>query len=96
MEGVMKALRLLAVTFVGVVLPTTVMATDLPPACKQVKYLGVSGCEILRDQTCPPGHHKQAVGPTNPQMKAPTRLMCVPDKPSPRNRHPKTPLKPNL
>jgi hypothetical protein len=61
-------------------LPT--MAQDPPAACKPVKQYGVSGCELLPDHTCPPGYHKQVVDPPNPQMKAPSRLMCVPDKPS--------------
>jgi hypothetical protein len=45
---------------------------------------GVKGCELLPDQSCPPGYHKQAVGPPDPRMKAPTVLMCVPDKPEPK------------
>jgi len=33
-----------------------------------VERYGVKGCEILPDQTCPPGYHKQAVGPSDPRM----------------------------
>jgi hypothetical protein len=57
-------------------------AASPEPACKPVTHYGVSGCEILPDHTCPAGHHKQAVGPPNPQMMGPTFLMCVPDKPA--------------
>jgi hypothetical protein len=56
-------------------------AAESIPACKPAKHYGVSGCELLPDQTCPAGYHKQAVGPPNPQMKSPTYLMCVADKP---------------
>ena len=63
-------------------LPTPLTATDAPPpTCKPVKVYGVSGCELLPDHTCPPGYHKQVVNPPDPRMKAPSRLMCVPDKP---------------
>lgn len=47
--------------------------------CKPTTYFGVSGCEVLSDGTCPAGYHRQAVGPSDPRMKAPTRLMCVAD-----------------
>lgn len=63
------------------------------PGCKPVTHYGVSGCELLPDQTCPPGHHKQAVGPPNPQMMGPTFLMCVPDKPPAKEEPPKSPPK---
>jgi hypothetical protein len=63
------------------------------PACKPVTHYGVSGCELLPGQTCPPGHHKQAVGPSNPQMMGPTFLMCVPDKPPAKDEPPKSPPK---
>jgi len=56
------------------------MASDPPPTCKPVKLYGVSGCELLPDQSCPPGYHKEVVSPPDPRMKAPSRLMCVPDK----------------
>lgn len=78
----MKTFPLLSALFVAVILPASVAATNTPSACKPVKQYGVSGCELLPDHTCPAGYHKQAVGPPNPQMKAPARLMCVPDKPS--------------
>ena len=65
------------------------------PACKPVKHYDVSGCELLPDQTCPPGYHKQAVGPPNPQMKGPTYLMCVADKPQPQKQPPTAPPKGN-
>jgi hypothetical protein len=67
---------------VTVALQASMAATNPTSSCKPVTYLGVSGCELLPDRTCPKGYHVQTVGPTNPQMKAPTRLMCVPDKPS--------------
>jgi len=70
-------------------------ATESSPACKPVKHYDVSGCELLPDQTCPPGYHKQAVGPPNPQMKSPTYLMCVADKPLPKEQPPNTPPKSN-
>lgn len=50
-----------------------------PANCKPITYFGVSGCEVLSDGTCPAGYHRQAVGPSDPRMKAPTRLMCVAD-----------------
>ena len=61
---------------------TPLLAGDPPSSCKPVKQYGVSGCELLPDRTCSPGYHKQVVDPPNPLMKAPSRLMCVPDKPS--------------
>lgn len=78
----MKTFPLLSALFVTAILPASMTATNPPSACKPITHLGVSGCELLPDHTCPPGYHVQAVGPPNPQMKAPTRLMCVPDKPS--------------
>ncbi len=65
------------------------------PACKPVTRYGVSGCEMLPDQTCPPGYHKQTVDPPDPRMKAPSILMCVADKPQPKESAPKTPPKSN-
>ena len=50
------------------------------PSCKAVQHYGVKGCDLLPDKSCPPGYHKQAVGPPNPQMMGPTFLMCVADK----------------
>lgn len=73
-----------------VVLLSSMSATE-SPACKPVKHYGVSGCELLPGQTCPPGYHKQAVGPPNPRMAGPTYLMCVADKPQPKERPPKSP-----
>ena len=52
------------------------------PSCQPITYFGVSGCLPSADGTCPAGYHKQAVGPSNPAMKAPTRLMCVADSTS--------------
>jgi hypothetical protein len=63
-----------------------VSAVGSSPSCKAVKYYGVSGCELLPDQTCPSGYHKEAVGPPDPRMKAPTHLMCVADKPQPKEK----------
>ena len=78
MKGFSSVLGLCVMTLVPVS-----MAADHPPAnCKPLNYMGVSGCELLPDRTCPKGYHIEAVGPSNPQMKAPSRLMCVPDKPS--------------
>ena len=67
----------------------SVSAAEPAPACKPVVHYGVSGCELLPNQTCPAGHHKQAVGPPNPQMMGPTYLMCVPDKPPAKEETPK-------
>jgi hypothetical protein len=50
-----------------------------PPNCQPITYFGVSGCLPSADGTCPAGYHKQAAGPTNPQVKAPIRLICVAD-----------------
>ena len=50
--------------------------------CAPVTYLGVSGCDVLPSGECPSQYHKEAVGPSNSQMKAPTRLICVPDQPA--------------
>ncbi len=65
------------------------------PACKPVKRYGVSGCELLPDRTCPRGYHQQVVDPPDPRMKAPSYLMCVPDKPQPKEQPPTTPPKSN-
>ncbi len=85
-----KTLRLMAIPFLAVVLPVAVAATNPPHPCKPLTYLGVTGCELLPNQTCPTGYRKQAVGPTNPKTKAPTRLMCVPNKPFSKKRMPKS------
>jgi hypothetical protein len=63
---------------------SSISYAESPPSCKPVERYGVKGCELLPGQTCPPGYHKQAVGPPDPRMKAPTILMCVPDKPEPK------------
>lgn len=56
---------------------------NLPPDCRPITYFGVTGCEPSVNPACPAGYHLQAVGPTNPAMKAPTRQICVADsKPS--------------
>ncbi|MFZ3340419.1 MAG: hypothetical protein WA213_06025 [Terriglobales bacterium] len=68
-------------------------AANQTPACKPVTHYGVSGRELLPDRSCPPDHHKQAVGPSNPQMMGPTFLMCVPDKPLAKEGPPKSPPK---
>lgn len=73
----------------------SVNAAPSDPACKPVTHYGVSGCELLPGQTCPAGHHKQAVNPPNPQMMGPTYLMCVPDKPPAKEEPPKSPPKPD-
>ena len=64
-------------------------AAEPAPGCKPVTHYGVSGCELLPGQTCPAGHHKQAVSPPNPHMMGPTYLMCVPDKPPAKEEPPK-------
>jgi hypothetical protein len=78
-----------------VVLLGSMSATESSPACKVVKHYAVSGCELLPGQTCPPGYHKQAVEPPNPRMAGPTYLMCVADKPQPKEQPPKSPPKSN-
>jgi hypothetical protein len=59
-----------------------VLLSSLPPsnpspACKAVSHYGVSGCELLPHETCPPGYRVQSVDPPNPMMKGPSYLMCV-------------------
>jgi hypothetical protein len=78
-----------------VILLGSLSAAQPSPACKPVKRYGVSGCELLPDRTCPPGYHKEAVGPPDPRMKAPAYLMCVADKPKPQAQPPDTPPKSN-
>ncbi len=68
-------------------------AAGSAPACKPVTHYGVRGCELPPGQSCPAGHHKQAVGPSNPQMMGPTYLICVPDKPPAKEEPPKSPPK---
>jgi hypothetical protein len=79
-------LRMSAIVIV--VLLGSMSAEESSLACKPAKHYGVSGCELLPDQTCPPGYHKQAVGPSNPQMKSPTYFMCVADKTQPKKQPP--------
>lgn len=72
------------------------MSTVKPSlACKPVEWYGIKGCELLPDQTCPPGYHKQPVDPPDPRMKGPTYLMCVADKPQPKQPPPNKPPKGN-
>ena len=78
----------------ALVAPRSIMASDPPPSCKPIKQYGVSGCELLPDRSCPPGYHKDVVNPPDPRMKAPSRLMCVPDKPAPEKPPAKDPAKP--
>ena len=85
--------RRLSAGWVIAVALLSVNAAAAAPACKPVTHYGISGCELLPDHTCPAGHHKQAVGPPNPQMMGPTFLMCVPDKPPAKEEPPKSPPK---
>jgi hypothetical protein len=78
-----------------VILLGSLCVAESPPACKPVKHYGVSGCELRPDGTCPPGYHKEAVGPPDPRMKAPAYLMCVVDKPKPPEQPPDMPPKSN-
>jgi hypothetical protein len=87
MAKISKAIAIVA-TMVGLSL---LVGAQSAPGCKPVEHYGVKGCEPLADQSCPAGHHKQAVGPSNPQMKGPTFLMCVPDKPEPKTQKPEPP-----
>jgi hypothetical protein len=87
--------RRLSTSSAIVVALASMMTADPSPACKPVTRYGVSGCELLPDQTCPSGYHKQAVGPSNPQMAGPTFLMCVADKPPAKQEPPKAPPKSN-
>jgi hypothetical protein len=50
-----------------------------PPSCKPLTYFGVQGCELSGQGKCLKGYHKQRACPTRPLMKAPCRLVCVPD-----------------
>jgi len=79
----------------AVALLASFSSADPPPKCKAVTHYGVSGCEPLPDQTCPEGYHKQAVEPSNPQIKGPTFLMCVADKPAPKEKPQEKPPKTN-
>ena len=78
-----------------IVLLSAMSAAESAPTCKAVTRYGVSGCEMLADQTCPPGYHKRVVDPPDPRMKAPSYLMCVADKPQPKKHRRKTPPKSN-
>jgi hypothetical protein len=60
-----------------IALLSSASASDPSSACKPVKHYGVSGCELLPHETCPPGYRVQSVDPPNPMMKAPSYLMCV-------------------
>lgn len=84
-----------AIAIVMAVLVGLTGAAESVPACKPVTRYGVSGCEMLPDQSCPAGYHKQAVDPPDSRMKAPSYLMCVADKPQPKEQQPKTPAKNN-
>ncbi|MBZ5667051.1 MAG: hypothetical protein LAO30_20920 [Acidobacteriia bacterium] len=70
-------------------------AQESSPSCKPVTHYGVSGCERLPDQSCPPGYHQQIVDPPNPRMKAPSYIMCVADQPQPKEKPPSKPPKSN-
>ena len=83
------------VVLLGSMITAGSVAAEPPPAFKPVKHFGVSGCELLPGHTCPPGYHKQVVDPPDPRMKAPSYLMCVPDKPQPKEQPPNTPPKSN-
>jgi hypothetical protein len=76
-----------------IVLLGSMSPAQSPPACKSVTRYGVSGCELLPDQSCPRRYHKQIVDPPNPQMTSPSFLMCVADKPQSKEQPPKTPPK---
>ena len=84
------AMVTLASITLGTITLASVNAAGSAPECKPVSHYGVNGCELLPGQTCPAGHHKQAVGPSNPQMMGPTYLMCVPDKPPAKEEPPKS------
>jgi hypothetical protein len=86
--------RRLSAICVIVVLLASMAPADPPPSCKPVNHYGVSGCAPLPDQSCPPGYHKKAVGPPNPQMMGPTFLMCVADQPPAKDQAPKPQPKP--
>jgi hypothetical protein len=86
-------IRRLSAGWIIAVALASMNAAGSAPACKPVTHYGVSGCETLPDHTCPVGHHKQAVGPPNPQMMGPTFLMCVPGKPPAKEAPPKAPPK---
>lgn len=89
----MTRTRVIAVIFSLLCSSAWLRASD-SPACKPVQHFGVTGCEILADQTCPKGYHRQVVDPPNPMMKAPSVLMCVADqapaKKKPPKDHPKS------
>jgi len=80
----MKPARVIAM-FLGLLCFSAWSYASGSAACKPMTHYGVRGCEILVDQTCPKGYHRQVVDPPNPIMKAPSVLMCVADKPPARN-----------
>jgi len=70
----------LARLFLFLALSLPASAQEHPASdCTPATYLGISGCAVQPGGECPAGYHKQAVGPSDPRMKAPTRLMCVPN-----------------
>jgi len=71
-----------------ILLLSTLSATEPGHPCKAVTRYGVSGCELQPDQSCPAGYHKQVVDPPDPRMKGPSYLMCVADKPQPKEQPP--------
>jgi hypothetical protein len=71
----------------------SLLSAQSASSCKPVRRYGVSGCEMLPDQSCPAGYHKQAVDPPDPRMKAPSYLMCVADKPPAKEQPPSEPPK---
>ena len=91
----MKKRHLISAGFVVLAFSGWIAAADPPVGCKSVKHYNVTGCEVLPDQTCPAGYHKQAVDPPNPMMKSPSYLMCVADEPPAKKLPPKRAPKPN-
>lgn len=84
----MNRVRVIAVIF-GLLCSSARLRASDSPACKPVQHYGIKGCEILADQTCPKGYHRQVVDPPNPMMKAPSVLMCVADVPPAKKNPPK-------
>jgi hypothetical protein len=70
-----------------------ISAAQSAPACKPVTRYGVNGCERLPDHSCPPGYHEKVVDPPDPRMKSPSYIMCVADKPQPKEQPPSKPPK---
>lgn len=48
------------------------------PSCKPVTRWDVKGCERLADGSCPKDYVQKTACPSNPMIKAPCYLMCVP------------------